>query len=337
MRRGLLAASLALASMACAADPALVQTQTLERLALYPESAAPATVLSLNDTPIAAEVDAQIAEIPVRVGDVVAAGAVLARLVCRDFELDLGRLRGEWQAIRARRGLVEWQLKQTQKLAAQQALPEESLQERRSQLEALDGDSAAQGAKIEAAERKLGQCQVKAPFAGVVAERLAGLGQFATRGMPLVRLVELSGAEVSAQVPASEAASLRKAEALAFEHDGERFPLKLRTQMPIVHTETRTREMRLEFVGKRADPGTAGRLVWQDHSQHVPAEYLVQRGTKLGVFVEDAGFARFHALPGAQAGRPAAIDLPPQTRLIVGGQFALADGAAVKAEPQQGR
>jgi multidrug efflux pump subunit AcrA (membrane-fusion protein) len=161
---------------------------------------------------------------------------------------------------------------------------------------------------------------------------LIAVGQFATRGTPLIRLLDISRSEVSAQVSSRETPALQKAEALVFEHNGEHYPLRLRTILPTIHTETGTQEVRLDFVERKAEPGAAGRLQWRDKVMHIAAEFLVKRGEQLGVFTETAGAAHFYTLPDAQSGRPAAITLPPDTRIIVSGHYNLNDNAPVKVE-----
>lgn len=324
-------------AFAQAAAPVPVRTQTLADLAIYPESAAPAVVVSLNDAPIAAQVDALVVDVPVRVGDAVKVGATLVTLACRDFELEQSRLKAERQAIQARLELAQWQLKQAETLAAQQTLPEEQVQEKRSQLAVLRGDLAAHGARIEITDRQIGHCTVKAPFPGVVTARLIASGQFAARGAAMVRLLDITRPEVSAQVPSREIDALRQAKSLLFEHDGKHYPLSLRAVLPAIHTETGTQEVRLDFTELQSDPGAAGRLIWRGDVPHVPAEYLVQREGRLGVFIMSDGKAHFHVLPGSQSGRPAAISLPPATQLIVTGQFGLSEGTDLKAEPLKGR
>lgn len=315
------------------ADEAVpVRTASLSQLAIYPESAAPAVAVSLNNSAVAAQVDALVLDVPVRVGDNVKAGAVLVQLSCRDFELDRARLQAEKLATQAKLELSQWQLKQAETLAQQQTLPEEQVQEKRSQLAVLRGDLAAHAARIETTERQIAHCTVKAPFAGVVTERLIAVGQFASRGAALVRLLDISHQEVSAQVSSRETLALQKTESSVFEHNGEQYPLHLRTVLPTIHTETGTQEVRLDFVERKAEPGAAGRLLWRDKVMHVPAELLVKRGELLGVFINQSGLAHFHALPDAQNGRPAAISLSTDTPIIVTGQFALNEGTAIKGE-----
>jgi hypothetical protein len=53
------------------------------------------------------------------------------------------------------------------------------------------------------------------------------------------------------------------------------------------------------------------------------------------VFVldESGTRARFHPLPGAQEGRPAALDLPGDTRVVLEGRGRLQDADPVRALP----
>jgi len=58
----------------------------------------------------------------------------------------------------------------------------------------------------------------------------------------------------------------------------------------------------------------------------VPVAQIVQRGMSFGVFVAASDTARFVPIPGAQEGRPALVDLPPDTLIVVRGQARLQDG-----------
>ncbi|HOT83855.1 MAG TPA: hypothetical protein PLQ12_11205, partial [Candidatus Defluviicoccus seviourii] len=60
-------------------------------------------------------------------------------------------------------------------------------------------------------------------------------------------------------------------------------------------------------------------LVWRDSRPHLPAELLVRRAGHYGVFVLAAGKVHFEPVDGAQEGRPAAVDLPPATQIVVPG------------------
>jgi len=313
-------------------EPVLVQTKALSELAVYPESSAPAVAISLNDTSITTQIDAQVLEVLVRVGDQVKAGAVLARLACQDFELEHSRLQAERQANQARLELARWQLQQTETLAEQQTIPQEQVQEKRSQLAVLRGDLAANEARLAISARHIAQCDVKAPFAGVVTARLMGVGQFALRNTPLLRLLDTDHSEVSAQVASRETPAVSKARTLVFEHNGTVYPLKLRVVLPTILTETGSQEVRLDFSDRKAGPGAAGRLLWRTPNRYIGTDLLVKRDGQLGVFIVTNNVAHFQALPDAQQGSPAIIGLSPDTPIVVSGQYGLNDGVKVRVQ-----
>ena len=71
--------------MAGAQNAAAVKTARIKDVAIYLWKSAPATVVSLNDTSVAAQIKARIDEISVKVGEVVEVGSVLVRLDCTDY------------------------------------------------------------------------------------------------------------------------------------------------------------------------------------------------------------------------------------------------------------
>ena len=123
---------------------------------------------------------------------------------------------------------------------------------------------------------------------------------------------------------------LQAAQALLLESSGERYPLRLLHLTPAIDPLGRTREARLGFVDQRALPGAAGRLVWRGAAAHIPADWLVERDGRLGLFLVDGAVARFAPLPAAIEGHPAEVaDLPPHSLVAGEGREALQDGDAV--------
>jgi hypothetical protein len=88
--------------------------------------------------------------------------------------------------------------------------------------------------------------------------------------------------------------------------------------------------MRFAFVGPGAPPGASGRVRWRSAVPHLPADLLVRRDGRLGVFLVNDAAAHFHPLPGALAGQPARSDLGAEARVIVAGRQRLRDGQAVR-------
>jgi RND family efflux transporter MFP subunit len=334
----LLAAALVLPAYAqvevAPAAPAVV-IRPLAEIAIYPQLEASAQAVALNESRIAAEITGRIEAIPVRVGERVARGAILARIECRDHELARDRANASLEAARARLLLAELQLARARELGGHGFFSKEAVAARDTEVQVLRAEREQALTQLGIAKRAVGKCDVRAPFPAIVRQRLGQVGELAAPGSPLVALSDAGGVEISAQVQLKDAESLRKARDLRFVGDGGSVALALLRISPAIDPQARLVEARLRFKGEPAAAGAAGSVVWRAARPHIPAELLVRRAGGLGVFVAEGGLARFHLLAEAQEGRPAPTDLAPGTALVVAGQLALLDGQPLAAPPKQ--
>jgi len=327
----LFVASLLAASALAQEPPPATSVRTLAEIAIHPERDASAQVVSLNESRIAAEIAGRIEEVPVEVGQRLAKDAVVARLDCRDHELARDRALAGLAGARSRLALADQQLARSRELRAQGFISEEALSARQTDVEVLRAEVAQGDVQLASAERAVGKCVVRSPFAAIVRERLGQVGELAAPGSPLAVLVDAGRIEVAAQVQAKDAPSLARAARVRFAGAGGDRALALERISPAIDPQTRTREARLRFAGAAAPPGASGRIVWRDSDAHVPPEIVVRRAGRLGVFVANGGQAHFHALPDAQEGRPARAEgLAAGARIVVKGQLALKDGQPLR-------
>ena len=154
----------------------------------------------------------------------------------------------------------------------------------------------------------------------------------ASPGQPLLRLVDDGGREVEARVPEELAAALAEATTLQLSAGGRDWPLAIARLGSAVDPASRARMLRLRFTAEAAPAGSSGLLRWTTPGFRIPAELLVERDGRLGVFIVDASVARFHPLPDALPGRGTVVDLPAATRVVTGGQQSLQDGTAVASD-----
>lgn len=304
----------------------LVRTKALSAAVIYPRRSAPATVVSLNDSRISAELAAQIESIPVQVGDIVQRDQVLVRLNCRDYELQQKRSQAVVNSALAQVALAEKQLRRARSLVKQNNVSKERLNLRETELAAARADLDSSRAQRAVDELNVSRCTIRAPFEGIVLEKLAGIGERTSIATPVIHLLDNRQLEVSAEVAVSQVDNLNAAGEVWFEAERVRYPLALRVIVPAVHTQARNREVRLVFAGEPALPGSGGRLVWQAPNPHVPASLLVRRDHQLGVFIANDAHARFVPLAQALEGQPAPIDLPLDSRLVIEGRHALRHG-----------
>lgn len=313
----------------CAAAATPVTTAPLGDLLIPVEHSAPATLLARNNPALAAEISARIDAIEVRVGDIVAADQPLVRLDCRRLNAALDADRAQLRQLDSQQRFARSQLSRANDLKRRNSISDEELERRQSELDGLQAQLAAQRARLVQSEIQAGHCLIRAPFRAVVSARQASVGDLATPGMPLLRLVQLDDLELSAQLREQEAAGLAGDTRYWFEYQGRRVPAQLRRLLPVVDSTTRGREVRLSIEADGLPAGAAGRLVWQAAQPAVPAEYLVRRQGQLGLFLLQDGKARFHELPGALEGQPAGVSLPATRLVIVQGRHGLKDGDPV--------
>jgi RND family efflux transporter MFP subunit len=328
---GLAALLLSTGTALAAGNAVPVTTRALADVLFYPVRDAPATAVSLNDSRVAAEQSGVLQDISVKVGDSVQKGDPVAQLDCRDYQIARQEAAAALVAARAQATYDRSQFDKARKLSQNGSISREEHDRRQSAaLSAAAGVDQLQ-ASADAARRAVEKCVIPAPFDAVVVERIASKGDYLVPGTPVLRLLDRGNVEVDAQVQVQDVESLASAANLAFVVGESRFPLTVRTVLPLVDSQLRSREVRLEFSAEAAIPGSAGRIQWALPTLHVPPEYLVRRGESLGIFVKSGDEARFVALAGARDGQPAAYPDPQAgTLLIVDGRFGMKDGDSLR-------
>lgn len=310
-----------------------VKTTPLADLAMYPQKSAPATVVSLNNTLVSAQIEARLEDMSVKVGEVVEAGSLLARLDCTYYHLAAQRMQARTASLQASIRLAQRRLERTRKLVRTQSASEELLDQREAELAVLHADHDAASAGLKEAQTDISHCVIKSPYRSVITERISSIGDFARVGTNLFRIVDYEQLEVSAQIPVGDIDQVNQVTELHFEDTTGHYPVTIRTTVPAINTRSRNQEVRLLFDNEKALPGAAGQLSWRAELPHVPGKLLVRRGDNFGVFVVERGQARFNVVHDAQPGRPVRIDLPPDTLLITEGQYILQDKQVITVLP----
>lgn len=307
-----------------------IEAVSFADLAVFPRHKASAVVVPRNVSKLSAEVRAAIVEIPVDVGTVVKKGSVLVELDNAEYQLALQREKAGATSLEARIKLAQYQLQRAQKLQKQQVVAEELLKQRETDLAVLLADRASQKAAIQQAEQNVNRCRIRAPFDAVIVDKLAYVGELASPGTPLIRLVDAEKSEVSAKLQTHQVEIALAAKNLQFVVRDKQYPLAIRAVTPVIDSVERTQDVRLVFTAKQTLPGTAGELVWQDNTPHVPAELMVRRKDGLGVFVVKNKVAEFVLLTDAVEGRPARASLSNDDLIVTKGRYRLGHGDAVR-------
>jgi RND family efflux transporter MFP subunit len=175
------------------------------------------TVISQNDSQIAAETDGRIIWVA-NVGTHIEKGGVIARIDAADLKLELTSSEAQLARLKSQLEFEDSSLKRFRKLAASDNASANELDQARSRLEMTRQDINQADVTIAQIKRRIKQTEVIAPFPGVVAERLIQTGEFVNRGTQVARLVDIEHREIRAQAPLSVAGWIREGLEVSVEH-----------------------------------------------------------------------------------------------------------------------
>ena len=291
---------------------------------------APATVVNEHHALLSNEIAAVLRTLPVRVGDQVKKGTVIAELECSDYKLMLTQAEQQARVFKSQLSLAEQQSRRISVLQSSGSASKELLDQRRTEVDGLKAQLSAQQAQVSQAIKNTQRCQVVAPFDGVVTQVIAAPGSCLAVGSPLLRLLDPQSVEVSVSLSAAHVKSIQQASSIVLKVGTEEFLIQLRAVVPLMATASKTQELRFSFQSANtAMTGFTGEVLWQVPDFILPASYLVNKDGRLGVMLLKEQHAEFLPLPNARGGQPVIINLPASSQLIVQGQHVLKHGDAV--------
>jgi membrane fusion protein (multidrug efflux system) len=219
-------------------DALPVNVVQVQRIELRREVEAVGTLAAKDQAVVSAEVAGRVARLGADMGDRVKAGTPLvfldaeklryradeqqaaldqtrARLGARGAELPAPEQTPDVLSAAAKRTEAEQQLERARRLAAKNLVSQEDLERAQTQLQTaraahetaiaaerqLRAEVAAREATLHGATRELQDAVIRAPFDGVVAERMVSQGQFVTVQAPVMRLVRLHPLRLTAEIP----------------------------------------------------------------------------------------------------------------------------------------
>jgi RND family efflux transporter MFP subunit len=174
----------------------VARTQTFQA-----EVRLPGTVESRKSSAVATEIEGLVEKYPLRQGQKVEEGAVLARLRTRQLELEKQALEAELAETLVRQRLAKREYERAQELFDALVIPQEQLDAKQFEYEAWEGRDLQLKARIARVEDNIERAVVVAPFDGVVLEERTQIGEWLGKGDAVAELLSLEDLEVSVDVP----------------------------------------------------------------------------------------------------------------------------------------
>ena len=334
-----LLAAPAIAQDAQGPPPAPVVVATAESRLLAPVTWYPGTVISRNQARVAAEVEGRL-EWVAEVGAAIAEGDVVARLDDALLRQSLAEDEAAVARERARLTFLDAQVKRVETLVTQKTATRSRMDEAVAERDVARSELSAARARVALTRERLERTRVKAPFGGIVTERMRQGGEWARSGEAVVRIVDAGTLEIQTWIPIAALAFVRQGSELALEANPSKTTGTVRTIVPVGDNRSRLYELRLGIDGRSwpvgqdvrvAVPTAAARAVVA-----VPRDALVLRRDGAAVFrVDGNGLAdRVAVTPGIAEGELIEVDgIAPGDRVVIRGGERLRPGQPVAVMP----
>lgn len=296
---------------------------------------------------VSTELAGVVKEIHAELGDRVAAGDPLLSLDDRLAQLSLARLRAAVRQAEEEAAEAERVAKETAELLPSGAFPATVVETNQARARAAGAALASQRAAAAEQTERVARHVLKAPFSGVVADRVAEQGEWIVPGAPTFQIVDTADLWLEVELPQHRFSDLDPDQPVRLQADagpGSSMDGWVEAAVPVGDPETRTMTVRVGVDNSAGalSPGMSGRatftLMDSGATLRISRDALVRRpdGSN-GVWVVrgDAGQLRATAARvemGRTLGEFVEIEsgLSAGDRVVVRGNESLTDGQAVR-------
>lgn len=223
--------------------PTPVNVEAAQNRLLSPTSSYSGAIVSQNDTQVAARIAGQLIMVA-KVGTQVKAGEVFAEI--RDPSLVFRHDEQEARMLvsQHRMEFFDSEVARLQALAKQDLSSKTELDRNISERNQAKAEAAENKALLDQIELSQSYQQMRAPFDGVIIERLSDQGELVGPGSAVVRLVQTTDLEISARVPIASLAWVASGKMLKFNSAIGIGQAEIRTAVPVADNRTRLVEVR---------------------------------------------------------------------------------------------
>jgi RND family efflux transporter MFP subunit len=197
-------------TIAVHANAAPVRVVTPQKVMLTRDLPLTGTLTAKRSARLSPRVDGLVRTLLVDAGDRVKEGDVLVELDAELAEHALGRMSA--QASQSKAQLTEAQrlVVEARKLVRQRHLPRTELERREAELELAKAAYAASQAAEREQTEIVRRHALPAPFDGVIARRLTDMGEWVTRGAPVLELVATDRVHLDVHAPQEHFLAIRE-------------------------------------------------------------------------------------------------------------------------------
>jgi membrane fusion protein (multidrug efflux system) len=339
------ASSGARANRGGSSGPATVEVDTVKTGRIVEIREAVGTVRAYESITVTSRVAGVIEEIGFEEGQKVKAGDVLVQLDAAERRADIDQAVAEANRAVAQRNEIGIKLERAQALNRTGAGTSAQVEDLTAQMKSLEGAIASAQAQRKAAEARLEDMTIRAPFNGRVGTRSVSLGAYIAPGTRITSLDDLSKVRLDFAVPENLLGRLEPGQpvrATSSAYRGRTFAGKVSTIDPRVDQATRTARLTAEFDNpdEALKPGmflaVSLEVSSNDEAVVVPEEAIVSEGLRHVVYpVKDNRVERRVITIGQRQGGKAEVveGLQAGETIVILGVQRVRPGAEVIARP----
>lgn len=324
--------------------PATVVVGEATRTMISPSVDVPGTVVSRNNARLAAELDAKLVWIA-DVGTRVDKGDAVARLDDINFRLQEVEAANEVKREQARVTYLRSEVARLEQLAVENNAAKSLLEKTISDLAVAESEEAIARARLGRAQVAMAVTEIKAPFGGVVTERLRNLGERLNVADEVIRLVDPESIEVVARAPLNTVNYIADHDELPLHNEFRDGTAVVRTIVPFGDPQSHMFEVRLDIDPDVWIVGESVRLSMPTSDPRevltVPRDALVLRREGASVYRvdDDMTVRKVNVITGLGAGPLIEVTGAIQSgdSVVIRGAERLQDGATVQISSAFGK
>lgn len=306
------------------------QTVTVSLGSVPLKAVMPGSVVPDQRANIASRIMGYIENLDIEVGDKVKRGQLLFKIDAGDINNQITQAQSAYQQARASLRDATADYNRFTKLYKEKAVSKQQFDKIRLQYQVAQENLAAAQAGLKQAKDQLNYANVKAPFDGVIVEKMATEGSLAAPGNPVVVMENLTSLSVQTQVSNDLYAVLRIGDKAKVKIDGIEQPFEgtIYTLVSAADPATRTHTVKLSLPDVNdINSGTFARVSFKKGERNtmmLPESAIIKRAGIDGVFVIEDGKAYFHMVRlGAKLDKMVEV----QSGLFVGDKVVVSNNA----------
>ena len=287
-------------------------------------------VEAVQKTTVSAQISGQVEAILFDIDDYVEKGEVVIRLNDKQPAARLKQAEAALKEAQARLKEAEAEHERIKGVYAKEAVSKKTMDAAVAALKAARAKDEAARAGLEQAQEEFEYTRIRAPYSGIVTERLVEVGENAQPGMKLISGLSLEELRVNVDVPQNMINAVRESGVVNIETpDGRMVLVSKKTVFPYAETASHTFRVRLDFNGEdvKLFPGMFVKAVFEVGQRQVllvPTASIARRSEVTAVYVVSAeGKVSMRAIRKGQ-------DLASGQTIILAG---LQEGELVATDP----